>query len=88
MQRRSVIPPPGTVMDKKTLMGIAQKAADELGLDCRAHNASQVPEDANTWCVLFTAGYGQARVKLWPGYTDELIKDEIAKQLRRREKTK
>ncbi len=53
-----------------------------------AHNASQVPEDANTWCVLFTAGYGQARVKLWPGYTDELFKDEIAKQLRRREKTK
>ncbi len=75
-------------MDKKTLIGIAQRAADESGLSCRAHDASPMPEDARTWCINFTAGYGQARVQLWPGHTDELVKDEIAKQLRRRERTK
>jgi hypothetical protein len=75
-------------MDKKTLIGIAQRAVDEAGLRCRARDAIQMPEDARTWCVNFTGGYGQVRVRLWPGYTDELVKDEVAKQLRSRDRAK
>ena len=76
----------GPAMDKRTLLGIAQRAVDESGLDCRPHGASRVPEDATRWCVLFTGGYGRVIVKLWPGDTDELIKYQIAEHLRSRKR--
>ncbi len=72
-------------MTKAELLRAAQQAADELGLGCRAHNASQLPEDPSAWCVLFTHGYGQVRVHLWRDATPEGVKDEIARQLRGRE---
>ncbi len=75
-------------MNRKTIIGIAQRAADEAGLRCRARAATQVPEDKQTWCVNFTGGCGQAHVRLRSGYTNEWIMYEIAKQLRDRRTAK
>jgi hypothetical protein len=75
-------------MNRNTIIGIAQRAADEVGLRCRARDATRVPEDAAVWCVNFTGGCGQARVRLRPGYTDEWIMYEIAEQLRDRGRAK
>ena len=75
-------------MNRKTIIGIAQQAALESGLRCRARDATQVPEDKQTWCVNFTGGCGQARVRLRPGSTDESVKEEIAEQLRGRRRAK
>jgi len=68
-------------MTRTEVLRVAQQAADELGLGCRAHNASRLPEDEAVWCVLFTRGYGQVLVRTWHGATPEGIKDEIARQL-------
>ncbi len=73
-------------MNRKTIIGIAQRAAEEAGLRCRARDAIQVPGDTAVWCVNFTGGCGQARVRLWPGYTDEWIMYVIAEQLRSRDR--
>ncbi len=75
-------------MDRKTIIGIAQRAADEAGLRCRARAATPVPEDKQTWCVNFTGGCGQARVRLRAGCSDEWIMYEIAKQPRDRRRAK
>lgn len=65
-------------MNRKTIIGIAQQAADESGFRCRAHNASRVPDAVAVWSVLFTGGRGQAHVRLRHGSTDVPVKDEIA----------